>query len=322
MDAIILAAGVGKRMRSSLPKVLHPLDDTPMLCYLLKTITRVPAIAAITIVVPREHRLIAETVKRFSGAGNGRVRFAVQREQRGTGDAFRAALAGVKKISEHLFVFCGDMPLLTAVTIEQMITNYTRSRAAAIVLTARFTDPTGYGRIIRDRRGSVRAIVEHRDATPSQLRIDEINSGMYIFRTASVTPLLERLSDRNDQKEYYLTDIVQLLRRRRRPVIAYCTPDAPEIMGINSRQQLADAEQIRNRRRVAALMTAGVSFENPGTCVISDDTGIGPDTYIEANVVIRGRSVIGGNCRIGSGSVLRDVVVHNHTRIHPLTRMC
>jgi bifunctional UDP-N-acetylglucosamine pyrophosphorylase/glucosamine-1-phosphate N-acetyltransferase len=235
--ALVLAAGQGKRMKSDLAKVLHPMAGQPLLAHVLATLERL-GVGRVLVVIGHQRERVREA---FAGA---EVEWVVQAEQCGTGHAVLMAGPALDSFEGTLLVVCGDTPLLRAETLHDLLEGHTRSHAAVTVLSMRLPDPTGYGRIVRDRDGSIRAIVEHKDATPEQRAIDEVNSGIYAFHYPSLVTVLSRLTAQNSQGEYYLTDTVQLLQRDGRRAAVVCAADHRELLGINTVEQLAEAEAI------------------------------------------------------------------------------
>ena len=248
---MVLAAGEGTRMKSDLPKPLHPVCGRPMLLHVLDALVSVGAGCPVVVVGHGAERVVAAV---DALAPDLDVRFAVQHTRRGTGDATAAGLPALDDRIGHgdqLVLLPGDTPLVRAATIEPLVEAHRRLGAAATVLTARMDDPTGYGRVIRDEGGDVLRIVEHSDADPTELAVDEVNTSIYCFELDLVGPALARLQPDNSQGEYYLTDIVEVLRSDGHVVGAHCTDDALDTFGVNDRDQLAVAEE-ELRRRIAA----------------------------------------------------------------------
>lgn len=248
---MVLAAGEGTRMKSDLPKPLHPVGGRPMVVRVLDTLASVGAACHVVVVGHGADRVV-EAVTEL--APDLDVRFAVQHTQRGTGDAAAAGLPALDDRvgnGDELVLLPGDTPLVQPSTIEPLVETHRRSGAAATVLTARMDDPTGYGRVIRDDEGLVVRIVEHRDAGPDELATDEVNTSIYCFDLDLVGPALARLQPDNSQGEYYLTDIVEVLRSDGRVIAAHCSADPVDTFGVNDRDQLAVAES-ELRRRIAA----------------------------------------------------------------------
>ncbi len=231
---IVLAAGEGKRMKSALPKVLHPLLGRTLVGHVLAAADE--AIAAEPLVVIGHG---AEQVRTHLAEVAPKARTVVQAEQRGTGHAVRIAVEALAELGGTVVVLNGDIPLLRAETLRALVHTHETTRAAATVLTAEVADPTGLGRIVRNRGGEFEAIVEERDATPAQRVIREINSGAYAFEPGALRDVLGKLSTNNDQGEEYLTDVIGLLAAAGRPVVAHRAPDATETLGANDRAELA-----------------------------------------------------------------------------------
>jgi bifunctional UDP-N-acetylglucosamine pyrophosphorylase/glucosamine-1-phosphate N-acetyltransferase len=295
MDAltvIILAAGEGKRMRSRRPKVLHRLCGRPLIAYSLRIARTLSE--QIVIVVPPDAADVIET------AGPG-VRAVVQRERLGTGHAVLQARP--ESGTGALLVLPGDMPLLTEETIERLVSHHASTGAAATILTATVEAPHGYGRVLR-QRGRVTRIVEERDATDDQKKINEINTAVYCFDARRFWPALEAVQSDNDQGEYYLTDVIGILSRGGARVEALAVPDPIEAQGVNDRRQLAAVAAVQRRRILDALMEAGVTLLDPASTYIEDTVTIGPDSVIYPNVVIEGATEIGAECVIGAGCQL------------------
>jgi bifunctional UDP-N-acetylglucosamine pyrophosphorylase/glucosamine-1-phosphate N-acetyltransferase len=307
---VILAAGKGTRMKSALPKVLHRVAGLSLIEHVLRA---AEAVAPINIVVVVGHQ--AEAVRQALG-GRAGLRFALQEQQLGTGHALLQAEPELKGARGTLLLLSGDVPLLRGETVAELVRTHQRESAAATVLTARVPEPDGYGRIVR-RDGQIAAIVEHKDASNEERRIDEINSGVYAFDLEPLFDALKQIGASNAQREYYLPDLVRIFRARHLKVATVTVEDSREVLGVNSRRELSDVAAIINRQRNDALMEAGVTLEDPLTAYIGPDVTIGADTIIHPNVYLEGRTRIGSGCEIHSGvrivdSTIDDGVVINN----------
>src|SRR5688572_12260196 len=255
LEIIVLAAGLGKRMRSDLPKVLHPLAGRPLLGHVLETAR---ALSPRRIAVVHGHG--AEQVRAaFNDAGDAPIDWVLQAEQLGTGHAVRQALPGLAPDSDVLILY-GDVPLVRPATLRRLVD---ASRDGLAVLTADLADPTGYGRILRDQAGRVAGIVEQKDASPSELAILEINAGFMALNGRRLAGWLAKINNRNAQKEYYLTDIVGLAVAEELGVSAVKVDDPWEVAGVNSKQELAVLERIAQQREAQRLMAGGVTLADP-----------------------------------------------------------
>lgn len=290
--AVILAAGEGKRMRSRLPKVLHPLCGKKMLEYILESAAELTS--QVVIVVGHGALQVQETM-------GDRWIYVVQERRLGTGHAVMEALKELPR-KGLLLVLCGDTPLLEAQYLKQLA-DCCRDRAAAVA-TARVPDPAGYGRVVRDQDGGVARIVEDRDASPDEKEIGEINTGTYCFDLELLRNYLPRLGTENVQKEYYLPDVVAMMRKDGHSTGAYCLDDYRVGLGINNRAQLAEAVKILQDRIGQKLMQSGVTIEDPGAVSIDFDVQVGPDTVIRPGCVLEKGTVIGSDCLIGPGAHL------------------
>jgi bifunctional UDP-N-acetylglucosamine pyrophosphorylase/glucosamine-1-phosphate N-acetyltransferase len=235
--ALVLAAGLGKRMQSDLAKVLHPMAGRPLLAWVLDSLRDLGLDRVLVVVGHQRESVVAA----FPDAG---VEWVVQAEQCGTGHAVMMAAPALADFAGTLLVVCGDTPLLRAETLHALLEGHAASGAAVTVLSMRVPDPSGYGRILRDGRGGLSAIVEERDATDAQRRIDEVNSGVYAFRYPALAGTLSDLETRNQQGEYYLTDTVALMGRRGLGTAVVCAADHRELLGINTVEQLAEAARV------------------------------------------------------------------------------
>lgn len=235
--ALVLAAGQGKRMKSDLAKVLHPMAGQPLLAHVLATLERLGVGRVLVVIGHQRDRVRAA----FAEA---EVEWIVQAEQRGTGHAVLMAGPALEAFEGTLLVVCGDTPLLQASTLHELLEGHARTGSVVTVLSMRLPDPAGYGRIVRNSEGSLHAIVEDGDATAEQRAIAEVNSGIYAFDYPSLVTVLSQLTAHNAQGEYYLTDTVALLQRGGRPVSVMCVPDHRELLGINTAGQLEEAERI------------------------------------------------------------------------------
>ena len=295
LTAVILAAGEGKRMRSRMPKVLHPLCGRPLIAYPLR-LARTLADCVVLVVGPS-----ADGVRAAAGAG---VTIVEQRERLGTGHAVLQARESCPA-SGPLLVLAGDMPLLLLETLERLVEHHRATGAAATILTAVVDRPHGYGRVLR-LGGRVTRIVEERDATDDQKKIDEINTSVYCFDARRLWPALGEIKPDNDQGELYLTDVVALLARAGARVEAVPVTEPAEALGINDRRQLAELAAIQRRRIVDRLMTEGVTVVDPAATYVDMDVEVGEDTVLYPGTTLEGRVRIGERCTVLPGSRIRD----------------
>jgi bifunctional UDP-N-acetylglucosamine pyrophosphorylase/glucosamine-1-phosphate N-acetyltransferase len=266
LSAVVLAAGEGTRMRSSTPKMLHPLCGRPLLLHVLDTLVTLP-LERIVVVVGHGAERVTKTVQEQL-ATELPIEFVEQRVQRGTGDATSVGLtafADELDADDDVLVLVGDTPLLRSDTLANLATEHRLTDAAATLLTAELPDPTGYGRVVRDTRDNVERIVEQTDANDAELGISEVNPSIYCFRRAFLAPALRRLSPENAQGEYYLTDVVGVLRQAGHVVIGVRAPDPTETFGVNDRAQLAHAEACLRARINDRWMREGVTMTDPAT---------------------------------------------------------
>ncbi|EMF0220507.1 bifunctional UDP-N-acetylglucosamine diphosphorylase/glucosamine-1-phosphate N-acetyltransferase GlmU [Enterococcus hirae] len=302
--AIILAAGKGTRMKSKLYKVLHPVSGQPMVEHIINRVSETNPDQIITIV---GHG--AEQVKAQLGE---RSEYALQAEQLGTGHAVLQAASFLQGKEGTTLVISGDTPLLTTETLNNLFEYHQGKNASATILTAQAEDPTGYGRIIRDHIGIVEKIVEQKDTTPEEALVQEINTGTYCFDNQALFEALNKVGTDNAQGEYYLTDIIEILKDAGKTVAAYQTEDFDESMGVNDRIALAKANELMRQRINKMHMVNGVSFVDPATTYIDAGVEIGSDTVIETGVQLQGKTVIGSDCVIGAHSRIVDSVIEDH----------
>jgi bifunctional UDP-N-acetylglucosamine pyrophosphorylase/glucosamine-1-phosphate N-acetyltransferase len=305
LSIIILAAGQGTRMRSQLPKVLHPLAGLPLLEHVYRTASQLRG-ARIQIVY---------------GHGGGRVRdglshlkadWVEQKRQLGTGHAVLQAMPGVRPRDTVLILY-GDVPLITPETLETLVA--AAGRGSMGLLTIELPDPDGYGRIVRDSRGQVQRIVEHKDATDAERAIREVNTGMLAVSAVRLDRWVNRLRNRNAQKEYYLTDIIGMAVDEGLEVRTV-SPGSPfEVKGVNDRVQLAELERYYQTMQALHLMRQGVTLADPARFDLRGDLEIGTDVFIDVNVVIEGRVRIGSGVRIGPNNVIRNAIVGDEVEI-------
>lgn len=301
--AVILAAGQGTRMKSKLYKVLHPVCGKAMVDHVLTQLERVGIDQIVTVV---GHG--AGQVKQLLG---DRTTYALQAEQLGTGHAVMQAENILGQKDGITLVTCGDTPLFTAETFKQLFAYHEQQGAAATVLTAHTDQPFGYGRIIRDAAGTVAKIVEQKDATPEEAAVQEINTGVYCFNNQELFAALHQLSNDNAQGEYYLTDVIGILKQAGKQVGAFQMDDFTESMGVNDRVALANATRVMQQRINTRHMQNGVTMIDPATTYIDTDVQIGNDTVIEPGVVLKGKTSIGSDCVIGAHSEIRDSVIED-----------
>ncbi len=310
LGAIVLAAGLGTRMRSGRAKVLHELGGRPLVRYPLAALAPLGP-ARVAVVVGHQ----AEAVRAAAAAaGLPDLRAVVQPEQRGTGHAVACAAPAFADFAGDVVIVYGDVPAIRTETLRALVDTHRRDGAGLTLVTVRFEDPTGYGRIVRGADGRVTHIVEERDATPAERAITEINPGIYCVRSEILFPLLRELRPNNEQHELYLTDLVALAARAGHAVRTVTVDDADEVAGINTRAELARMEAATNGRRVERWMAEGVTFEDPATAYVGPDVIIGHDTVVGPNVVLRGRTRIGEGCRLDGTAYVVDATLAD--RVH------
>jgi bifunctional UDP-N-acetylglucosamine pyrophosphorylase / glucosamine-1-phosphate N-acetyltransferase len=316
LDVLILAAGLGTRMRSNLAKVLHKLDGRPLINHVCRTAT---ALAPRKVYVVIGHQ--GEDVKTavLEELDTEHAEFVWQKEQLGTGHAVNSAREFLENEDSTLLVLSGDVPMIRAETLAALVQQHRSHRgkgAACTILTVKLDDPSGYGRIVRDDAGLFDRIVEQKDATEDERKVKEINSGIYCFDTRKLFLALSSVKNENAQGEYYLTDVPTLLRNEGEDISLYHHNDSNEIEGINNRVQLAEMERVLRRRVIKKLMLDyGVTFIDPYTSYVSAEAQIGRDTVIFPNVAIEGTSEIGDGCTVRSGTRITNSKVGHGVEI-------
>jgi bifunctional UDP-N-acetylglucosamine pyrophosphorylase/glucosamine-1-phosphate N-acetyltransferase len=306
---VILAGGKGTRMKSDRPKVLHRIAGTALIDHVLNLAASLRP-SSVNVVVGHQ----ADDVVRVMSERPG-LRFALQEPQLGTGHALLQVAPLLRDASGTAVLLSGDVPLLRAETLAAMVGAHEQKGASATVLTAEVEAPDGYGRIVRDR-GLITAIVEHKDATPAQREIREINSGIYAFDLAGLFDTLRAVGSANAQGEYYLPDLVKIYRARGLVVETATVDDPREILGVNSRKELAELAAILNARTNEALMQSGVTIVDPATTYIAPDVNVGTDTIIHPGVYLEGSTRIGARCEIHSGVRIVDSAVEDEVVIN------
>ena len=316
LDVLILAAGLGTRMRSRTAKVLHKLAGRPLISHVCRTATALGPVHTY-VIVGHQADEVEEAVRKELGE-EGAI-FITQVEQRGTGDAVMAARSSLADANSTVLVLSGDVPLVRAETLAALVQQHRTHRgrgASCTMLTVKLDDPTGYGRIIRDSEGRFERIVEQKDATQPERQINEINAGIYCFEARALFRALERVRPENAQGEYYLTDVPGILRADGEDVSIFLHADAREVSGINTRVELAEFENIVRRRTLRRLMLdSGVTLIDPSHTYISPDAQIGRDTIIHPDVSIEGETTIGDDCEIRSGTRITNSKIGNGTTI-------
>lgn len=301
---IIMAAGLGTRMKSATPKVLHEIGGRSLVGHAVVTARALAPEHLVVVVGTSREQVEAHLAEIDPG-----VRTAFQEQQLGTGDAVRAGLTAVPEVDGAIVVTSGDVPLLRAETLQELLAEHQSSGNAVTVLTARVPDPTGYGRILPGDDGSVAGIVEHKDASPEQRQIDEINSGIYVFDAAALRAGLSRITTDNAQGELYLTDVLAIARGDGKRVGAYVTEDAMQTEGVNDRVQLATLRAELNRRTLDTLMRSGVTVVDPNTTWVDSTVTLEQDVTLLPNTQLHGATTVATGAKIGPDTTLTDVQV-------------
>ncbi len=305
MNIVILAAGQGKRMKSALPKVLHPVAGQPMLTHVLRTAAQLQPERIVVVIGHGAEQVRAAYVERSD------FTFVLQQPQRGTGHAVAQALPALDS-SVPTLVLYGDVPLVRPETLTQLVA---QAADGVGVLTVNLTDPTGYGRIVRDAQGAMSTIVEHKDANADELGIHEVNTGILVAPTGPLWHWLARLSDDNAQREHYLTDIVAHARGDGLRVTAVPCVEEHEVLGVNGKADLAVVERMAQARAAAALMAAGAQLADPARIDIRGELTVGADVAIDVGNVFEGRVHLGDGVRIGPHNVIRDCTLGAGTEV-------
>jgi bifunctional UDP-N-acetylglucosamine pyrophosphorylase/glucosamine-1-phosphate N-acetyltransferase len=307
-----MAAGLGTRMKSKRAKVLHELGGAPLIAHVVRAAQALEPRSIITIV---GHQ--AEEVQRAVLAEVGELAsFVVQGKQRGTGDAVESARSMLENSDSLVLVLSGDVPMIRVETLKKLIEHHNNTASACSILSVRLENPTGYGRIIRDESDAFRKIVEQRDATDDERQVREINSGIYCFEAKDLFEALRKIEPKNNQGEYYLTDVAEIIVASGGKVSVYLNNDAREVSGINTRAELAEFENLVRRSAIRRLMIeAGVTFIDPSHAYISAEAQIGRDTVIHPNVTIEGKTVIGEGCVIRAGARITNSRVGDNVTV-------
>lgn len=303
--SIILAAGEGKRMKSNIAKPLQQAAGKALVEWVLDTAEETGSDENIVVI---GHK--AEDVKAYLG---DRAKYAYQYEQLGTGHAVMQGIESIKDVDGTVMVLYGDSPLIEAETLKRVREDHSKKMRAATVITAIADEPYGYGRIVREN-GEIVRIVEQKDASEDEQKITEVNSGMYFFDIQKLKESLSKITNDNSQGEYYITDVIEIMLSEGEKVGAYVT-DLEQTMGVNDKLQLSQVGKILNRRKVEALMLAGVTIIDPDKVQVTTNVKVGRDTVLYPGTVLEGDTVIGENCVIGSNTSLNNCKVGNNTKI-------
>jgi len=309
LSAVVMAAGQGTRMRSSIPKPLHALCGRAMLLHVLDALSELWVDRAV-VVVGHGAEPVTKTLHE-DGPADLVIDFVEQRVQRGTGDAAAVALTAFPDDDDDgdIVVLPGDTPLVLSSTLGTLVARHRESDAAATLLTAYLDDPSGMGRVVRTKDGRVSRIVEELDATEAELEIDETATSIYCFRRGLLAPALRRLSPENAKGEYYLTDVISVLHDTGHKVVAVEADDPSEAIGVNDRSQLAAAEAVLRRRINQRWMLAGVCMVDPESTYVDASVRLAPDVTLHPGTMLQGRTVVGEGATVGPHVRLVDCVV-------------
>jgi bifunctional UDP-N-acetylglucosamine pyrophosphorylase / glucosamine-1-phosphate N-acetyltransferase len=343
-DIIILAAGSSTRMKSRRAKVLHHLSNSPLVAHVLRTVFELAPGAVFTVVGHQANDI--ETALRDEAARLGEhganalpeLKFVLQTNQRGTGHAVIAAREQLGKRHGELVVLAGDAPFIKGATLRHLVETHRTEKNEATMLTVLMDDPTGYGRVIRDADGSLLRVVEQKDGSDQELTVKEVGVSIYCFNTAALIEALDHLTTDNAQGEYYLTDVPRIMQAQGRKVGLLRHSNAEEVLGVNTRIELADLERKLRDRKLRELMLSGVTIVDPATTYINQDVEVGQDTVIFPQVIIEGATRIGSGCTIQSWTrmknmeigdnvtirnscVLEDSMIHDGATVGPFARL-
>ena len=308
VGVVILAAGLGKRMKSSLPKVMHPLNGKPLFLHVLTTARRLKP-DRVAIIIGHGAEKVRQTYR------DDDVRWVFQEQQLGTGHAVLCAKDSFGDFAGDILILSGDVPLISERTLSAMIHWHRQHNASLTLLTALLKEPRGYGRILRHADGDIAGIVEEQDATNAQQQIEEINAGIYIVSAPFLFSALEKVKNDNEQGEYYLPDIAAIALQQGERVATVKAEDAREVMGINTREELAQMEKTLQERINRKWMDNGVTLKDPHTTYIDSDVVIGKDTVVGPNTHLRGNTVVGERCQIDGSAYLTDTQIGDEVHV-------
>jgi bifunctional UDP-N-acetylglucosamine pyrophosphorylase/glucosamine-1-phosphate N-acetyltransferase len=311
LAAVVLAAGEGKRFRSKIPKVLHALSGKPLFGHVLAALEPLD-LARTVVVVGRGADDVRANARRLT---KRKLAFAIQERQLGTADAAKVGDDALGRFSGDVLIVPGDSPLLSTETLQALVDHHRDTTAAATMLTAELDHPAGYGRIVRGPGGIVERVVEETDATPEERTIEEVNTSVWMFDRAALRSALTKIDRANAQKEFYLTDVVAVLREKGETIEAMQTDDPNEVLGVNSRVQLADVAAIMRRRIAERHMLAGVTIVDPATTFIDSTVTIGLDTVVHPLTHLHGETTVGKECEIGPNVKLVDTTIDDGATI-------
>jgi bifunctional UDP-N-acetylglucosamine pyrophosphorylase / glucosamine-1-phosphate N-acetyltransferase len=313
LTVVILAAGLGTRMKSRKAKVLHRAGGRYLVEHVVRTAQALTPAEQIFVVVGHQSDDVRAALLTPG------IRFIQQTEQKGTGHAMMAAADTLSGSDGLLVILYGDCPLVRVQTLEGLVAAQQSSGAAGVILTAIMDDPTGYGRVLRDGDGHVTGVVEQKASTPEQLAIREANMGLYCYRAAPFWRHIREIRPDNPAHEYYLTDMVEILHRAGEAITAFRIEDPREVLGINDRSELAEVDRLLRERKLRELMLAGVTIEKPETVTVDPDVRVGMDTVVEPFAQLLGNTTIGENCRIGACAIIRDSELADEVEVGPFT---
>ncbi len=300
--AVILAAGLGTRMKSSTPKVLHKILGKPIIEYVVNAVTKTNKIIYTTIVIANHSEEIKDIYS------NDKISFAYQKKQLGTADALKSGVYAINLNYDHLLVINGDTPLIRKQTLSKLIKKHLINQNDITILSFKLSDPTSYGRIVRDKKGSVKGIVEEKDATKIEKSIKEVNSGMYIFSKRSIK-CLDQIKMNRKKGEYYLTDVISIGYNKILTIDTLCAKDEDELLGINSQYELLIAQKIMQHQIARHWLDNGVTLMDIDSIMIEPDVKISRDTTIYPNVIIEGNTKVGEGCTIHSNTRIVDSII-------------
>jgi bifunctional UDP-N-acetylglucosamine pyrophosphorylase/glucosamine-1-phosphate N-acetyltransferase len=313
LDILVLAAGLGTRMKSHQAKVLHQLGGRPLVVHVCRAALSLNPRMIYVVIGYQADEVKAAVESEF---GSAQVKFVNQLKQRGSGDAVTAAKDALEKADSTILILSGDVPMVRAETLGKLTQQHAVANAACTMLTIRLENPAGYGRVVRDEAGRFVKIVEHKDATEDERQIREVNAGIYCFESQKLFAALERVQPVNKQGEYYLTDVPRILRDEGHEVGIYQHADAREVSGVNTRAELAEFENLLRRGTIRRLMLdEGVTFIDPSHSYISSEAQVGRDCVIHPNVHIEGKSTIGHGCEIHQGSRISNSRLGNRVLV-------